>query len=58
MPMENGAASERLFTIHFFHSCIRTSVLEFFLINNDILPPHVVPGIMEEVRSSVHSTSL
>ncbi len=30
----------------------------FFLINNEILPPHVVPGVTEEVRSSVHSASL
>ncbi len=31
---------------------------EFFLINNAILPPHVVLGVAERVRSSVHSTSL
>ncbi len=57
MPTENGAASEYLFTIHFFHSWIRLR-RSSFLINNEILPPHVVPGVMEEVQSLVHSTLL
>ncbi len=30
----------------------------FLKIHNEISTPHVVPGVMEEVRSSVHSTSL
>ncbi len=57
MPTENGAVSECLLTVRFFHSriCLRRSFLK---INKEILPPHVVPGVTEEVQSSVHSTSL
>ncbi len=39
-------------------SSLHTSALEFFKINNEILPPHTVPGVTEEIRSSVHSTSM
>ncbi len=34
------------------------SASEFFKINNEILPPHDVSGVMEEVWNSVHLTSL
>ncbi len=55
MPMENGAASECLFTILIAaYVCIGV----FFKINNEILPLHVVPGVTEEVQSSVHLTLL
>ncbi len=36
----------------------KTRVSVATVTNNEILPPHVVPGVMEDVWSSVHLTSL
>ncbi len=45
MPTENGAANERLFSSPYASFIAAYVCDEFFLINNEILPPHVIPGV-------------